>query len=146
MLYPLCLHYLSFPSFFPIPLFHLLLSLFSLSLGDDTKWPTRVDMSLNLTGSINQKPLRGKSLPGSRGVGWRLGGGGVRVSRLTGLTCLNSVARSVKLKLIFLTILILMFEEVQFTTLLMCQTTSTQCRPWWDAAFCTISSDLGLRF
>ena len=26
----------------------LLLSLFSLSLGDDTKWPTRVDVSLNL--------------------------------------------------------------------------------------------------
>ena len=37
-------------SFFPVPLFHLfyyLLFLFSLSLGDDTKWPTRVDMSLN---------------------------------------------------------------------------------------------------
>ena len=29
-----------------------LLSLFSLSLGDDTKWPTRVDVSLNLN-SIN---------------------------------------------------------------------------------------------
>ena len=29
------------------------LSLFSLSLGDDTKWPTRVDVSLNLNTSIN---------------------------------------------------------------------------------------------
>ena len=28
-------------------------SLFSLSLGDDTKWPTRVDVSLNPTQSIN---------------------------------------------------------------------------------------------
>ena len=34
--------------FLPCPsLSSLLLSLFSLSLGDDTKWPTRVDMSLN---------------------------------------------------------------------------------------------------
>ena len=32
-----------------------LLSLFSLSLGDDTKWPTRVDMSLNLN-TINKNP------------------------------------------------------------------------------------------
>ena len=31
-----------------------LLSLFSLSLGDDTKWPTRVDVSLN-PNTINQK-------------------------------------------------------------------------------------------
>ena len=36
LLFPLFLHFLSFRSFFPIPLFHLL-SLFSLSLGDDTK-------------------------------------------------------------------------------------------------------------
>ena len=32
-----------------------LLSLFSISLGDNTKWPTRVDMSLNLN-TINQLP------------------------------------------------------------------------------------------
>ena len=41
--------FIHFP-FSPVPLFHLLnylLSLFSLSLGDDTKWPTRVDVSLN---------------------------------------------------------------------------------------------------
>ena len=43
---------LSFHSIFTIFLFHLslLLSLlfpFSLSLGDDAKWPTRVDMSVN---------------------------------------------------------------------------------------------------
>ena len=41
-------------SFFPVPLFHLLyymylFYLFSLSLGDDTKWPTRVDVLLNRT-------------------------------------------------------------------------------------------------
>ena len=39
-----------FPSFFPIPHFHLLYylsSLFSLSLGDNINWPTRVDISLN---------------------------------------------------------------------------------------------------
>ena len=49
-LFLLFLHFQSFSSFFPVPYFHLfysLLSLFSLSLGDDTKWPTRVDMSLN---------------------------------------------------------------------------------------------------
>ena len=49
--------------FFSVPLFLLcpslsspllsLLSFFSLSLGDDTKWPTRVDMSLN-PNTINQ--------------------------------------------------------------------------------------------
>ena len=33
--------------FSPVPLFHLLYCLFSLSLGDDTKCPTRVNMSLN---------------------------------------------------------------------------------------------------
>ena len=37
--------FLPFPSFSSPPL--TLLSLFSLSLGDDTKWPTRVDVSLN---------------------------------------------------------------------------------------------------
>ena len=41
MLFLLFLHFLLFPSFFPIPLFHLLYCLFylffSLSLGDDTK-------------------------------------------------------------------------------------------------------------
>ena len=42
----LFLHFHSCSSFFPVPLFHLL-SLFSLLLGDDTKWPTRVDVSLN---------------------------------------------------------------------------------------------------
>ena len=34
-----------------------LLSLFSLSLGDDTKWPTRVDVSLKSTQSIKQYTL-----------------------------------------------------------------------------------------
>ena len=46
----LFLHLLPFPSFFLIPLSSpllSLLSLFSLSLGDNTKWPTRVDVSLN---------------------------------------------------------------------------------------------------
>ena len=33
--------------FLPCPSLSSLLSLFSLSLGDDIKWPTRVDMSLN---------------------------------------------------------------------------------------------------
>ena len=49
-LFLLFLHFHSCSSFFPVPLFHLLLSLlslFSFSLGDDTKWPTRVDVSLN---------------------------------------------------------------------------------------------------
>ena len=50
-LFLLFLHLHSCSSFFPVPLFHLLyslfLSLFSLSLGDDTKWPSRVDVSLN---------------------------------------------------------------------------------------------------
>ena len=57
-LFLLFLHFYSCSSFFPV---HLLipspllsiLSLFSLFLGDDTKWPTRVDMSLN-PNSINQ--------------------------------------------------------------------------------------------
>ena len=50
-LFLLFLHFHSCSSFFPVPLFHLLyslfLSLFSLSLGDNTKWPSRVDVSLN---------------------------------------------------------------------------------------------------
>ena len=49
-LFLLFLHFHSCSSFFPVPLSSLrlsLLSLFSLSLGDDTKWPTRVDVSLN---------------------------------------------------------------------------------------------------
>ena len=50
-LFLLFLHFQSCSSFFPVPLFHLLyslfLSLFSVSLGDDTKWPSRVDVSLN---------------------------------------------------------------------------------------------------
>ena len=36
-----------------------LLSLFSLSLGDDTKWPTMVDVSINPTQSINQSIVDG---------------------------------------------------------------------------------------
>ena len=46
-LFLLFFHFHSCSSFFPVPLFHLhnyLLSLFSLSLGDDTKCPTRVDL------------------------------------------------------------------------------------------------------
>ena len=61
-LFLLFLHFHSCPSFFPVPLFHLfysLLSLFSLSLGDDTKWPTRVDVSLN-PNTINQDTLIGR--------------------------------------------------------------------------------------
>ena len=50
-LFLLFLHFHSCSSFFPVPLFHLLYSLFylffSLSLGDNTKWPSRVDVSLN---------------------------------------------------------------------------------------------------
>ena len=50
-----CFHFFCFFTFIhfpfsPVPLFHFLyciLSLFSLSLGDDTKWPTRADVSLN---------------------------------------------------------------------------------------------------
>ena len=64
-LFLLFLHFHSCSSFFPVPLFHLLyslLSLFSLSLGDDTKWPSRVDVSLNpntitINQSIRQKCL-----------------------------------------------------------------------------------------
>ena len=58
-LFLLFLHFHSCSSFFPVPLFHLfcyLFCLFSLSLGDDTKWPTRVDVSLNHN-SINQTLL-----------------------------------------------------------------------------------------
>ena len=59
-LFLLFLHFHSCSSFFPVPLFHLLYSLFylffSLSLGDDTKWPSRVDMSLN-PNTINLKRL-----------------------------------------------------------------------------------------
>ena len=49
-LFLLFLYFQSFSSISHVPLFHLLyylLSLFSLSLGDNTKWPTRVDMWLN---------------------------------------------------------------------------------------------------
>ena len=50
-LFLLFLHFHSCSSFFLVPFFHLLyssrLSLFSPSLGDNTKWPTRVDMLLN---------------------------------------------------------------------------------------------------
>ena len=48
-LFLLFLHFNSCSSFFPVPLFHLLYSLFYLfsPLGDDTKWPSRVDVSLN---------------------------------------------------------------------------------------------------
>ena len=52
----LFLHFHSCSSFLPVPLSSLLLyllSLFSLSLGDDTKWPTSVDVSL-IPNSINQ--------------------------------------------------------------------------------------------
>ena len=56
-LFLLFLHFHSCSSFFPVPLFHLFCYLFcrffSLSLGDDTKWPTRVDVSLN-PNTINQ--------------------------------------------------------------------------------------------
>ena len=49
-LFFLFLHFHSFSSFFPVPLISsTILSPFSLSLGDDTKWPTRVDVSLNPT-------------------------------------------------------------------------------------------------
>ena len=53
-LFLLFLQFHSYSSFFP--LFHLLYCLFylfSLSLGDDTKWPTRGDVSLN-PNTINQ--------------------------------------------------------------------------------------------
>ena len=36
-----------------------------------------------------------------------------------------------------LTILVLNFEQVQWTT---CCLVKKQCRPWWDAAVCSISS------
>ena len=47
-LFLLFLHFHSCSSFFPVPLFYLLYCLFYLfSLGDNTKWPTRIDVSLN---------------------------------------------------------------------------------------------------
>ena len=55
-LFLLFLHFHSCSSFFPVPLSSPLLSLLSLfshSLGDDTKWPSRVDVSLN-PNTINQ--------------------------------------------------------------------------------------------
>ena len=53
-LFLLFCHFLSFSSFSPIPLFHsTIASLFSLPLGDDIKWPTRIDVSLNPK-TINQ--------------------------------------------------------------------------------------------
>ena len=59
-LFLLFVHFHSSSSFFPVPLMTSLLlsllSLFSLSLGDDTKWPTRVDVSLN-PNLINQLRL-----------------------------------------------------------------------------------------
>ena len=48
-------NFIHFP-FSTVPLFHLLYylpSFFSLSLGDDTKWPTRVDVPLNPNNQIN---------------------------------------------------------------------------------------------
>ena len=54
VLFLLFLHFHSFSSFSPVPLFHLLYYLFSFSLGDDTKWPTRIDVSLN-TNTINRR-------------------------------------------------------------------------------------------
>ena len=57
-----CFYFFCFFTFIPVPLSSLslspspllsILSLFSLFLGDDTKWPTRVDVSLN-PNSINQ--------------------------------------------------------------------------------------------
>ena len=55
-LFLLFLHFHSCSSFFPVPLIHLLYSLFYLfSLGDDTKWPSRVDVSLN-PNTINLSP------------------------------------------------------------------------------------------
>ena len=54
-LFLLFLHSMSFLFLFlPCPSLSSLLSLFSLSLGDDTKWPTRVGVSLN-PNTINQK-------------------------------------------------------------------------------------------
>ena len=50
-LFLLFLHFHSYSSFFPVPLSHLLYYLFS--LGDNTKWPTRVNVSLN-PNTINQ--------------------------------------------------------------------------------------------
>ena len=53
-LFLLFLHFHSCSSFFPVPLFYLLYCLFYLfSLGDNTKWPTRIDVSLN-PNTINQ--------------------------------------------------------------------------------------------
>ena len=53
-------HFHSFSSFSPVRLFHLLYYLFYLPfpfLGDDTKWPTRVDVSLN-PNTVNDGEIR----------------------------------------------------------------------------------------
>ena len=63
-LFLLFLHFHSFSSSFPVPLFHLLYYLFylsSLSLGDNTKWPTRVDVSLN-PNSVKKKSIFGRDI------------------------------------------------------------------------------------
>ena len=70
-LFLLFLHFHSF-SFLPCPFLSSpllsLLSLFSLSMGDDTKWPTRVDMSLNPSlASVAQLDAPSDWRPGGRG-------------------------------------------------------------------------------
>ena len=55
-LFPLFLHFHSCSSFFPVLLFHLFYYLFSPFLRETTKWPTRVDVSLN-PNTINQSQL-----------------------------------------------------------------------------------------
>ena len=65
-LFLLFLHSHSCSSFFPVPLSSPLLSLlylFSLSLGDDTKYPTRVDVSLNPNTIKNQHNVCWSCLP-----------------------------------------------------------------------------------
>ena len=61
LLFLLFLLFHSCSYFFPVSLFYLLYYLFylffSLYLGDDTKWPTRVDVSLD-PNTINQSPNR----------------------------------------------------------------------------------------
>ena len=47
LLFLVFLHFHSFFCFSPVPSLTSLLSLFSLSPGDNTKWPTRVDVTLN---------------------------------------------------------------------------------------------------
>ena len=65
-LFLLFLHFHQFSSFSPVPLFQFISStissISSFSLGNNTKWPTRVDVSLNQD-TINQKLHRGLSLP-----------------------------------------------------------------------------------